>query len=82
MPHGDRMRAYGQEICDITEQVQHNGHRSTLSIHQYMPEITANNLGWYWFRPWTAFPTAQTTTEFSTGGRYYSLFSSRPCNKI
>ncbi len=39
--HGDRMRAYGQEICDITEQVITQWTPgSTLSTHHYMPEIT------------------------------------------
>ena len=39
--HGDRMRAYGQVICSITEQViTHWTPGSTLSIHHYMPEIT------------------------------------------
>lgn len=39
--HGDRMRAYGQVICDTTTQVIRQWKPgSTLSIDRYMPEIT------------------------------------------
>lgn len=39
--HGDRLRGYGQLICDITKQVTTNWQvGSTFSIHKVMPEIT------------------------------------------
>lgn len=39
--HGDRLRDYGQLICEITEQViKEWAVGSTISIHQAMPEIT------------------------------------------
>jgi len=39
--HGDRMRTYGQLICDITEEVTKQWKPgATISIGQFMPDIT------------------------------------------
>ena len=39
--HGDRLKVYGQLICQITEEVMaHWKSGATISIHQYMPDIT------------------------------------------
>jgi cytochrome P450 len=39
--HGDRMKAYGQVICEITEEVTSSWKPgASVLIHQYMPDIT------------------------------------------
>ena len=87
--HGDRMKAYGQLICQITEEVTTQwATGAPISIAQYMPEITLQIILQVVFgiKPGSRYQQLKqmlsSLLEDVTTPLYSSLFFFRPCNKI